>query len=82
MIVNASNLDMVRKSIKAIYSDAILTAPVHWGKIAMSVGSQGSSQTYGWLGMFPKLREWIGPRVVKGLKAHGFTTRGSKRLDP
>jgi phage major head subunit gpT-like protein len=28
--------------------------------------------------MFPQLREWIGQRHVKGLKAHGFTIRNRK----
>ena len=78
MIVNAQNLDLVYRGFKSVYTDAYLAAPVHWDKIAMTVGSEGSSESYGWLGMFPQLREWIGPRVVNGLKAHGFTIQNRK----
>lgn len=78
MIVNASNLNLVYNSFKTLYSDAFLNAPVNWDKIAMTVGSEGASETYGWLGQFPQLREWIGPREVVGLKAHAFTIQNKK----
>lgn len=39
----------------------------------MTVPSAGRDETYGWLGMFPQLREWIGQRHVNSLKAHSFT---------
>lgn len=73
MIVNADTLDLVFKGFKTVYTDAYLAAEVHWDKIAMTVPSQGADETYGWLGHFPQLREWIGPRHVQSLKAHGFT---------
>ena len=44
----------------------------------MTVPSWGSDETYAWLGMFPQLREWIGPRHVNSLKAHGFTIKNRK----
>lgn len=44
----------------------------------MKVSSTGSEETYGWLGMFPQLREWIGPRQVKNLEAHAFTIKNRK----
>ena len=78
MIVNERNLDLVYKGFKSTYTDAFLSATVHWDKIAMTVSSDGSDETYGWLGMFPQLREWIGPRVINGLKAHGFTITNRK----
>lgn len=40
----------------------------------MPVSSNARSDTYGWLGQFPQLREWVGPRHVHDLKAHRFTT--------
>lgn len=39
----------------------------------MTVPSTGRDETYGWLGQFPQLREWIGQRHVHNLKAHSFT---------
>jgi phage major head subunit gpT-like protein len=40
--------------------------------------STGSDETYGWLGQFPQLRDWIGPRHVRNLKAHKFTIANRK----
>lgn len=39
----------------------------------MTVPSTGRDETYGWLGQFPQLREWLAPRHVHSLKAHSFT---------
>ncbi|MBV2360991.1 Mu-like prophage major head subunit gpT family protein [Thalassococcus sp. CAU 1522] len=78
MLINESNLDLVYKGFKASYTDAYLAAEVNWDKIAMTVASSGSEETYGWIGAVPQLREWIGPRHVKGLMAHAFTIRNRK----
>ncbi|WP_323042478.1 Mu-like prophage major head subunit gpT family protein [Gemmobacter sp.] len=39
----------------------------------MQVPSTAESETYGWIGQFPQLREWVGPRHLNNLSAHGFT---------
>lgn len=78
MMINRETLDLVFKGFKATYSDAYLTAPTHVGKIAMTVPSASGEETSGWLGNFPNMRQWVGPRHVKGLSAHGFTIKGRK----
>lgn len=78
MIINAANLALAFKGFKSIYSDAYLKAEVDWDKIAMTVSSESEGEEYGWLGAFPQLREWIGPREVKNLAAHGFKIQNRK----
>jgi phage major head subunit gpT-like protein len=78
MIIDDQSLDLVFKGFKTLYTDAYLTAPVHKDKVAMTVPSSGRDETYGWLGQFPQLREWIGPRHVHNLKAHKFTIANRK----
>jgi phage major head subunit gpT-like protein len=73
MLINEQNLDLVFKGFKSVYSEASLQARTHKDKIAMTVPSSGRDETYSWLGQFPQLREWIGPRHVHSLKAHSFT---------
>ena len=46
---------------------------VTWQKIATEVTSTGQAENYAWLGKFPKLREWIGDKVIKRLEGHGYT---------
>lgn len=78
MIINAQTLDLAFKGFKSVYSDAHLAAPSHADKIAMTVPSNSRDETYGRLGQFPRLREWVGPRHVNNLKAHGFTIQNRK----
>lgn len=78
MIVNEQNLNLVFQGFKTVYTDAFANAPVHWDKIAMKVSSASRDETYGWLGQFPNLREWIGPRHVHSLKAHSFKIQNRK----
>lgn len=73
MLINKETLDLVFKGFKAVYTDAFMEASDHADKIIMRVPSASRDETYGWLGQFPQLREWIGARHVRGLKAHGFT---------
>lgn len=78
MIINGQNVELVFKGFKATYTDAYLAAPAHGDKIAMTVPSASRDETYGWIGTFPNMREWIGPRHVKSLSAHGFTITNRK----
>lgn len=64
-----------RSHLKAVYSEALLQAPAHYDKVAMVVPSSARDETYGWLGEFPQMREWIGPRQIKSLSAHDFTIK-------
>lgn len=75
MIINSQNLNLVFSGFQAKYTDAHLAAPSYADKIAMTVPSSSRDETYSWLGQFPRLREWIGPRHVNNLKAHGFTIK-------
>ena len=34
--------------------------------------SSNAQNTYGWLGQFPKLREWVGDRVFRNMKEEGY----------
>lgn len=75
MIINGDTLNLAFKGFKTVYTDAYMAADVNWDKIAMTVPSGSEDETYGWLGHFPKLREWVGPRLIHKLEAYGFTIR-------
>lgn len=42
-----------------------------WQKIAMEIPSSTKTNTYGFLGKFPKMREWLGPRQILNMQAQG-----------
>jgi phage major head subunit gpT-like protein len=73
MLINATNLAGIFTGFKALFNQGAAEVPPTYKKIAMVAPSSTREQTYGWLGQFPGFREWVGPRVIANLTAHGFT---------
>lgn len=72
-IITPALLTSLRTGMSTIFQASLRDTPTHWAKIATLVPSSTSSNTYGWLGQFPKLREWVGSRVVKDMAASGYS---------
>lgn len=47
--------------------------PSHFEKVAMTISSGASDETYGWIASIPGMREWIGQRQIKNLTASKYT---------
>jgi phage major head subunit gpT-like protein len=73
MDLTTRNFDLAFRGFQTVFNDAMAGAPTHALDVAMKVNSGGRDETYGWLGGFPQLREWIGERVIHKLSAHAFT---------
>lgn len=73
MLVNKSTIQAVFLSLKTTFNNAFDAAPSVWQKIAMEVPSTSSQNDYTWLSNFPKMREWVGDKVVKSLEAFKYT---------
>ncbi len=43
-----------------------------------SFPAQHAKNSYGWLGQFPKIREWIGDRTIMNLAAHSYVVVNRK----
>ncbi|WP_151720212.1 Mu-like prophage major head subunit gpT family protein [Gemmobacter serpentinus] len=74
-LINAAILQALNTGVKKNFQDGYgqMRAASFWEKVATLVPSTTASNTYGWLGDFPKLREWVGDRVVKDIKEAGYT---------
>lgn len=55
------------------FQQALRDTPSDFKQVATVVPSTTKSTTYGWLGQFPKFREWIGDRVLKDMAEHGYS---------
>jgi len=75
MLINASNLKSLFQGFNTSFNKGLEGAQSHHKDVAMVTPSQASEETYAWLGQFPKLREWIGDRVIKNLSAHSYTLK-------
>ncbi len=68
MLINVKNVRQIFINLKATFQNAFDQAPSDWQKIAMVVLSTGKENDYSWLSRFPKMREWIGDKVVKAAR--------------
>lgn len=75
MIVNSAALQSIFKGFKTLFNEAFAGAKPLYDKIATVVPSTAKSEEYGWLGAFPRLRKWVGDRVINSLAAHGYTIK-------
>ncbi len=68
MIVNKSNLDSIFTGLKTLFNNAMKAQPGGWQSTAMEVPSSRSGEDHVWLSRFPKLRKWIGDKVIQSIK--------------
>lgn len=78
LIINAANLSDMFRGFRTAYNMGFREANPTWNQVATLVPSTTAEERYGWLGQFPKLREWVGDRHVKNLEAHDYTIRNKK----
>ena len=77
-IVNSTVLTSLRTAYSSYFEQAKAAAPAQWAQVATLVPSTSTSNTYGWLGQFPKLSEWSGARSYKSIKEYGYTVTNIK----
>lgn len=78
MLINSGNLDALFKGFDTSFNKGLGEAPSQLGRFAMTVPSSARDNTYAWLGQIPRMREWLGDRVIHGLGAHGYTVLNRK----
>jgi phage major head subunit gpT-like protein len=71
-IITPALLTSLRTGFSKAFQDALIATPTDWEKVATRVPSSSASNTYGWLGQFPALREWVGDRVLKDMAAQAY----------
>lgn len=72
MHITATSLAALETGLRADFTKGLTGIEAQWSKIATEIPSSKGSNTYGWATGWPKLREWIGDRVVKRLAKSGY----------
>ncbi|MDR0376513.1 MAG: Mu-like prophage major head subunit gpT family protein, partial [Spirochaetaceae bacterium] len=69
MIITSAILNGLRTALHDEFRRrmAELDAEPVWKLLSTVIPSSTKSNTYGWLGTFPHLREWVGDRVVRNI---------------
>jgi phage major head subunit gpT-like protein len=80
MIVKAEVLQNLRTMVRAEYQSRLsqLGPKETYKSLVTIISSNTAQNTYAWLGKFPKLREWIGARVIKAMAEHGYAITNKK----
>lgn len=77
-LIKAALIQALFTGWKGDFQKGLDSVKPQWNKIATEIKSTTKSNTYGWLGKFPKLREWIGDRQLKSMKEHAYTITNKK----
>ncbi len=75
MIINQAALQGIYRSFKVLFQKAFETAKPLYEKVATVVPSTTREEAYKWLGKVPRMREWIGDRVIQNLAAFDYTIK-------
>lgn len=77
MLITSANLEALRPAFNAAFKAGLDQAQSQYTRIATTVPSSTAQNTYGWLGEFPNMREWIGSRVIQGVSEHDYTIKNN-----
>ena len=77
MMIKSDVLNTLRATFKTLFERGFKVES-KWQKVAMKTTSNSADNVYGWLGKFPKLREWIGERQIQRMKEDGYKLTNKK----
>ncbi len=77
-VITPAILQAAQRGFKTAFQGAFDATSAMYTSIATVITSTSSEETYGWLGDFPKMREWIGDRQFKSLSSKGYTIKNRK----
>jgi phage major head subunit gpT-like protein len=75
MIINQANLSSLYSGFSAIFKEGFDTASTLYPRVATEVPSATRQEEYKWLGRVPRMREWLGERVIQNLSAYSYTIK-------
>lgn len=73
MIINQGNLQILFTGYRANFQAGFSGVTPTWSQIATEVPSTTKTEKYGWLGQWPRIREWVGDRAVQSIGAHDYS---------
>jgi phage major head subunit gpT-like protein len=76
--LRSSVLDPFFLNLDTLYQQGYMSGLSTYEQWSQTVMSNGKSTVHGWMDKFPKLREWIGPRVVETVVAQNYSLVNKK----
>lgn len=72
MEINRSTLEGLRTAFNTLFNDAFGGVAPTYTRVAMTVPSTTRENDYRWMAKLPKMREWLGDRVINNVAQEGF----------
>lgn len=73
MLINKDVVKAIFIGLNSSFKKAFEEAPTQWQETAMRLPSTASQNDYHWLSNFPRMREWIGKKVINSLSAFKYS---------
>ena len=70
--ITPEQLKALNTTFNASFQKGLDIEETQYGEIATTIRSSSESNTYGWLGAFPVMKEWVGERQVEQLSTAGY----------
>ncbi len=80
-VITAAVLSALKVGFNKSFQDGLAMAPSAWQKVATEIKSTTAVNLYGWMNNIPKMREWVGDRVLNVLKTSGYSLENKKFED-
>lgn len=75
MALTTAQLATASRLITSVFDKAVRAASPFYPRIATVVSSESAEEKYAWLGDMPGMREWLGERIFKQLRAADYELR-------
>lgn len=75
MDITRQNIANLTQGFKTNFMTGFAGVTPTWGQVATETTSTTSEEVYAWLNAFPRMREWIGARVIKSLSQSQYKIR-------
>jgi phage major head subunit gpT-like protein len=62
----------VYQNFNTRFQAGLTSAPIWWNKLAMQIPSATAEELYAWMQKIPKMRQWVGNRVMNRLAADAY----------
>lgn len=76
--ITPDDIRALNTQFSGIFQGAYEAAEIYYPGLTTRAPSNSKDNTYGWMAKLPKMREWLGERVVHRLASHGFRIENKK----
>jgi len=75
MQVTPSGLSSIYFNLRLAFQEGFSRPPLWWRELATEMPSTTAENRYAWMSRVPRLREWIGERILRNLAANVYSLR-------